>query len=71
MKCKKRECPNYSTYCVLGHTFAVSAYISSLFLQLQKDRHSADFCLNFQTLEIQVAYEEGKLQKNAIKKYFW
>ena len=44
LKCKKRECLNYSTYRVCGHTFAVSAYTSilTLFLQLQKDRHSAD-----------------------------
>ena len=44
MKCKKQECLNYSTYGVYGHTFAVSAYTSSLtlFLQLQKDRHSVD-----------------------------
>ena len=45
VKCKKRECLNYSTYGVCGDTFAVSAYASSLtlFLQLQKDRHSVDF----------------------------
>ena len=45
MKCKKRECLNYSTYGVCGHTIAVSAYTSSLtlFLQsLQKDRHNID-----------------------------
>ena len=44
MKCKKRECLDYSTYSVYGHTVAVSACTSSftLFLQLQKDRHSVD-----------------------------
>ena len=45
VKCKKRECLNYSTYGVCGHTLAVSAYTSSLtlFLQsLQKDRHNTD-----------------------------
>ena len=45
VKCKKRECLNYSTYGVCGHTLAVSAYTSSLtlFLQsLQKDRHNID-----------------------------
>ena len=52
VKCKKRECLNYSTYGVCGHTLAVSAYTSSLtlFLQsLQKDRHNIDFLelLNF------------------------
>ena len=42
MKSKKREYLNYSTYGVCSHTFAVSAYNSSLtlFLQLQKDHHS-------------------------------
>ena len=44
MKCKKRECLNYSTYGAYGQTLAVSAYTSSLtlFLQLQTDRHSVD-----------------------------
>ena len=45
MKCKKRECLNYSTYDVVGHTLAMSAYTSTLtlFLQsLQKDRHNID-----------------------------
>ena len=45
MKCKKRECLNYSTYGVCGHTIAVSAYTSSLTLFLQlliKDRHNID-----------------------------
>ena len=41
---EKRECLNYSTYGVCGHAVAVSAYTSSLtlFLQLQKCRHSVD-----------------------------
>ena len=44
MKCKKREWLNHSTYGVYGHTFAVSAYTSSLtlFLQLQKNDHSVN-----------------------------
>ena len=45
VKCKIRECLNYSTYGVCGHTLAVSAYTSSLtiFLQsLQKDCHNID-----------------------------
>ena len=44
MKCKTRECLNYSTNGVYGHKFAGSAYTdsSTLFLQLQKDRHSVD-----------------------------
>ena len=44
VKCKKRECLNYSTFGVCGHTFAVSTYTSSLtlFLELQKDPHSVD-----------------------------
>ena len=29
MKCKKRECLNYSSYGVCGHTLAVGAYTSS------------------------------------------
>ena len=49
MKRKKRECLNCSTYGVCGHTFAVSAYTSSLtlFLQLQKNCHSVDSFSNF------------------------
>ena len=45
VKCKRRECLNYSTYDVCGHTLAVSAYTSSLtifLLSLQKDRHNID-----------------------------
>ena len=44
MKCKKRECFNYSPYGACGHTLAVSAYTSlTLFQQsLQKDRHNID-----------------------------
>ena len=44
MKCKKRECFNYSPYGTCGHTLAVSAYTSlTLFQQsLQKDRHNID-----------------------------
>ena len=45
VKCKKRECLNYRTYGVCGHTIAVSVYTSSLtlFLQsLQKDHHNID-----------------------------
>ena len=45
VKCKKRECLNYSTYGVCGHSLPASAYTSSLtlFLQLlQRDRHSVD-----------------------------
>ena len=45
VKCKKRECLNYSAYGVCGHTLTVRAYTSSLtlFLQsLQKDRHNID-----------------------------
>ena len=44
VKCKKQECLNYSTYGACVHTFPVRAYTSSLtlFLQLQKDRHSVD-----------------------------
>ena len=40
----KREFLNNGTYGVCGHTFAVSAYTSNLtlFLQLQKERHSVD-----------------------------
>ena len=44
-KCKKRECLNYSTYGVCGHTLNVSAYTSSLTLFLhsvQKDHHNID-----------------------------
>ena len=45
VKCKKRECLNYNTYGVCGHTLAVSACTSSLTIfpqSLQKNRHNID-----------------------------
>ena len=72
VKCKKRECLNYRTYGVCDRTIAVSVYTSSLtlFLQLlQKDRHNM-ICLNFQTLEIQVAQEQRKATKEYDQKIF-
>ena len=61
MKCKKREYLNYSMYGVCGHTFAMSAYTSSLtYFCSYKKMVIPSICFNFQTLELQVAHEQKK-----------
>ena len=71
VKCKIRECLNYSTYGVCGQTIAVSAYTSSLtFCSRYKKIAIKSICLNFQTLEIQVAQEQRKATKECNKKVF-
>ena len=69
MKCKKPEHLNYSAYGICGHAFAMSADSRSLNLFLQF-LQKASFCLNFQTLEIQVAQEQRKATKECNQKIF-
>ena len=73
VKCKKRECVNYSTNGVCGYMIAGRAYTSSLTLFLQslpEDLHSVDL-LELSNWKSKGLRNKERLQKSAIKKYFW